>query len=232
MTDLDKSYIATAVFGAISDTLDADGEITPIQYASTMPDEAAVHAATKRFTGLLHQTPPMASAIKVGGERLYKAYRRGETIERECRPVAVHDFKLLALKKEDNTATFTVSCSSGTYVRTLVSDLASSLGTGAYLTALRRIRIGHLSLQDASKLDELTTHTLLKRIIHPKELVSHLPAVEVSGEERSLVCNGRLFRAFGAEGSRYRVEAGGELLAIYRDREGGVSRAEVVLCAG
>jgi tRNA pseudouridine55 synthase len=232
VTDLDKSYIATAVFGAISDTLDADGEITPIQNASTMPDEAAVHAATKRFTGLLYQTPPMASAIKVGGERLYKAHRRGETIERESRPVAVHDFKLLALKKEDNTATFTVSCSSGTYVRTLVFDLASSLGTGAYLTALRRIRIGHLSLQDASKLDELTSNTLLKRIIHPKEVVAHLPAVEVSGEERSRVCNGRFFRAFGVEGSRYRVEAGGELLAIYRDREGGVSRAEVVLCAG
>lgn len=233
VTGLDKSYVATAVFGAISDTLDADGEITVIHNTSSMLDEAAVHAATKRFTGLLRQTPPMASAIKVGGERLYKAHRRSETIERGSRPVTVHDFKLLALKKEEeNTATFAVSCSSGTYVRTLISDLASSLGTGAYLTALRRTQVGHLSLQDASNLDELAPDTILKHIIPSREVVVHLPAVEVSGEERSRVCNGRIFRAFGVEGSRYRVEADGELLAIYRDREGGVSRAEVVLCAG
>jgi tRNA pseudouridine55 synthase len=175
----------------------------------------------------------MASAIKVGGERLYKAHRRGETIERRSRSVTVHDFKLLIRKREENTAAFAVSCGSGTYVRTLVSDLASSLGTGAYLSGLRRTRIGHLSLKEASKLDELTADRILDRIIPPREVVAHLPVVEISGEERSLVCNGRFFRAFGVESSeRYRVEAGGELLAIYRDREGGVARAEVVLCAG
>jgi tRNA pseudouridine55 synthase len=234
VTGLDKSYIATAVFGAISDTLDADGDITSIPNASTMPDEAAMYAATKRFTGLLHQTPPMASAIKVGGERLYKAHRRGETIERRRRSVKVHHFEVHTLKKEENTATFAVSCSSGTYVRTLVSDLASSLGTGAYLSALRRTRVGHFALQNANKLDEVTNGTILKCIIPSKEVVAHLPAVEISGEEeRSLICNGQLFRAFGVEGSRrYRVEAGGELLAIYRDREDGLSKAEVVLCPG
>jgi tRNA pseudouridine55 synthase len=228
VTALDKSYTATARFGAISDTLDAEGEITALKQAST-PDEITLRAATERFTGEILQTPPMASAVKVGGERLYKALRRGETVERESRPAKVHTFELLSLDSED--ATFNVSCGSGTFVRTLVADLANSLGTGAYLTALRRTRVGHLTFDDAVKFEELeepVSGTLLKRIIPPRAVVAHLPRIEVSEEERSLVCNGGCLGALGVGGS-FRVEAGGKLLAIYRN-ESEVSRAEVVLC--
>ena len=228
---LDKTYAATARFGAVSDTLDADGEITPLKDAS-MPDETALHAATKRFTGLLYQTPPMASAVKVGGERLYKAHRRGEIVERKSRPVKVHSLKLITLDPQEKTAMFTVSCGSGTYVRTLISDLAGSVNTSAYLTTLRRTRIGHLKIEDAENLEGLTLRSLLKCIIPPRDVVMFLPVIEVADEKRSLVCNGHPFSsAFGVEGS-YRVEAGGELLAIYVDQEGGGARAEVVLCAG
>lgn len=228
VSGFDKEYIATARFGAVSDTLDADGEITALDQAPVL-DVTTLHAATERFTGGIHQTPPMASAVKIGGERLYKALRRGETVERESRPAKVHTFEVLSLDGEG--ATFHISCGSGTYVRTLVADLASSLGTGAYLTALRRTRVGHLAIDAALKpeeLEESAPDTLLKRIIPPKEAVPHLPRVEVSEEERSLVCNGGRLGRFGVEGS-FRVEAGGELLAIYRN-EGEVSRAEVVLC--
>ncbi len=229
VTGLDKSYTATARFGAISDTLDAEGWITPLENAP-IPDEAAIRAATKRFTGQISQIPPMASAVKVKGERLYKAHRRGETLERESRPVTVHSLKLLSLQGE--TATFAVSCSSGTYVRALISDLADSLDTGAYLTALRRTSVGHLQAKNAALLEELTSDTLLYRIIQTKEAVAHLPAVEVSEGERFGVCNGRRLGASGIRGC-YRVEVGGDLLAIYRDEDGGaVARAEVVLCAG
>jgi tRNA pseudouridine55 synthase len=228
---LDKTYTATGRFGAISDTLDADGEITPLKDVP-MPDEFALRAATKCFTGLLYQTPPMASAVKVGGERLYKAHRRGEIVERERRPVKVRSLELITLDPHENTATFTTSCGSGTYVRTLISDLANSLNTGAYLTALRRTLVGHLKIEDAKKLEELTPQRLLRYIIQPSDVVRILPVVEVSEEKRSLVCNGHPFSsAFGVEGS-YRVEAGGELLAIYRDQDGVGARAEVVLCAG
>jgi tRNA pseudouridine55 synthase len=225
VTGLDKSYATTARFGAVSDTLDADGHITPLQVAS-MPDEAAIRSVTQRFTGEILQTPPMASAVKVGGERLYKALRRGETVKRESRPVTVHAFELLSLDRED--ATFHVSCSSGTYVRSLLSELAKSLGTGAYLTALRRTSVGHMNLQDAIPPEKLTTDTLLNHIIHTRNVVTHLPRIEVSPEERFGVCNGRPLEAFGLSGS-FRVEAGGKLLAIYRD-EGDRARAEVVLC--
>ncbi len=226
VTGLEKAYTATARFGAISDTLDADGHITPLEGAP-MPDEDAICAATKHFTGEILQTPPMASAVKVKGERLYKALRRGETVERESRPATVHAFELLSFDAQD-TATFYVSCGSGTYVRSLISDLADSLGTGAYLTALRRTRVGRMEAKDAIPPEKLAPDTLRNRIIPPKDVVAHLPGVEVSEGERSGVCNGRPLRAFGVGGS-CRVEAGGELLAIYRD-DGRGARAEVVLC--
>ncbi len=191
-----------------------------------MPNEDAIHKALRRFTGEILQIPPMAYAVKVGGERLYKAQRRGETVERESRPITVHNFKLLTLKRAN--ATFRVSCSSGTYVRTLVSDLAVSLGTGAYLTALYRTSVGCMMVEDATPPEELTPETLVQCIIQTKDVVAHLPGAEVAAEKRFGVCNGRPLEAFGYSGS-FRVETGEELLAIYRD-EGDRARAEVVLC--
>jgi len=193
-----------------------------------MPNEDAIREALRRFTGEILQTPPMASAVKVGGERLYKAQRRGETVERESRPVTVHAFELLTLDRENTSATFRVSCSSGTYVRTLVSDLAASLDTGAYLTALRRTSVGHMTVEDATTSEELDPEILHKCIIQSREVVAHLPGVEVLVGKRASVCNGRPLGAFGTSGS-FRVEAGGELLAIYRG-EGDGAKAEVVLC--
>jgi tRNA pseudouridine55 synthase len=172
----------------------------------------------------------MASAVKVGGERLYKAHRRGEEVERRPRAITVHAFELVTVDAETASVTFRISCGSGTYVRTLVADLAQSLDTGAYLTALRRTRVGHLPIEDAITPDELHPNNLYNHIIQPKRAVSHLPAVSVAEEERRLVCNGGRLGRFGVQGS-YRVEGGGgELLAIYRD-DGDVARAEVVLCA-
>jgi tRNA pseudouridine55 synthase len=231
VTDLDKAYTTTARFGAVSDTLDADGRITPLKN-TLMPIEAALHTATKSFTGNIRQTPPMASAIKVKGKRLYKAHRRGEVVERESRSVIVHAFDLLSLDEEDATAAFAVSCSSGTYVRTLVSDLANSLNTGAYLIALRRARVGHMKVEDATPLQDLDSKTVRRRIIQSEEVVKHLPVVSVPpAVGRRLVCTGRPLAAFGLSGS-YRVRSEGELLAIYRDVGEDISRAEVVLCGG
>jgi tRNA pseudouridine55 synthase len=229
VTGLDKEYVATARFGATSTTLDAEGEITPLPDAPE-PTENDLRDATRRFVGNLEQIPPMASAVKVGGERLYRAHRRGEEVERRPRAITVHAFELVTIDAETASATFRISCGSGTYVRTLVADLAASFNTGAYLTALRRTHVGHLPIEDAITPDDLGPNNLHKCIIQSKKAVAHLPAVSVSEEERRLVCNGRRLEKFGVQGS-YRVEGGGELLAIYRD-DGDVARAEVVLCAG
>ncbi len=225
VTHLDKSYTATARFGAVSDTLDADGNITPIE--APAPDEHTIRAAIDDFTGDLLQIPPMVSALKREGVRLYDLHRRGVAVEREARPVTVHSLTLIATNPAEHTATFEISCSSGTYVRALISDLAHHLGTGAYLTALRRTQVGNLTLEEATTPSYLSTQTIHNHIIQPNRVVVHLPVVEVEPARARAVCSGQGMEAF--EYGEFRVESGGELLAIYRG-EGGVARPEVVLC--
>jgi tRNA pseudouridine55 synthase len=213
--------------------LDADGEIS--QLDAPMPDERTLRAALPDFTGKLLQTPPMASAIKVGGRRLYSLHRRGLTVEREPRLITIHSLTLTALDREQQSATFEISCSSGTYVRALISDLATSLNTGAYLIALRRTRVGHLSVENASSPEILSPETLppatlLNHIIQMRDAIAHLPGLTVDAEGERLVASGRVLRADGMMGS-FRVERNGELLAVYRG-DGEVARAEVVLCGG
>lgn len=227
VADLDKTYVATARFGATSDTLDADGEI--LELDAPRPEEDAIRAALKDFTGELLQLPPMASAVKVGGERLYDLHRRGIEVERKSRSVKVHSFSLASIDPASQTATFEITCGSGTYVRTLISDLAHHLGTGAYLTALRRTSVGHLKAENASLPEQLSPDDIYKRIIQPKEILARLPVLEVGGEWRRVVCNGREIPASGLTGS-FRVEMGGKLLAVYRG-DGEWARPEVVLCA-
>jgi tRNA pseudouridine55 synthase len=228
VTNLDKAYTATARFGAVSDTLDAEGEITDLD--APLPPEDALRDALPALTGVLLQVPPMASALKQGGVRLYDLHRRGISVEREARPVTVHGFGLAGLDPAEQTATFEISCSSGTYIRTLINDLAISLGSGAYLTALRRTSVGHLTVDNAHASQNLLPETLFHHIIPPLEVIAHLPEVAVSQETgRGLVCHGRRIERSGVDGS-YRVMCGGDLLAVYRDEEDG-GRAEVVLCA-
>jgi tRNA pseudouridine55 synthase len=227
VTRLDKAYTATARFGAASDTLDAEGKITPV--AAPYPDERAIRAALPSFTGDILQVPPMASALRRGGVRLYDLHRRGVSAEREARPVRVHSLTLTSTNPAEATATFEVSCSSGTYVRTLLSDLAEHLGTAAYLTALRRTSVGHLGLEDAASSADLLPEGLFAHIIPPSAVVAHLPSVEVHPALVRRVRNGARMGSYGEE--VFRVEVGGELLAIYREEDGG-SRPEVVLCGG
>jgi tRNA pseudouridine55 synthase len=228
VTPLEKVYNATARFGAVSDTLDADGNLTPLD--APMPDASTIRAALPEFTGDLLQIPPMASALKRRGTRLYELHRRGLSVEREARPVTVHSLTLTATDPTEQTATFEVSCSSGTYVRTLIADLAEHLGSGAYLSALHRTRIGHLKVEEAIRPDELTPSTIRNRIIRTSMVVSHLPVVEVDEVGERVVCNGRGLWGGGMVGS-FRVQRGDELLAVYRGGGGG-ARAEVVLCGG
>ncbi|CAN5884539.1 tRNA pseudouridine(55) synthase TruB [soil metagenome] len=227
VTGLDKTYTATARFGATSDTLDADGEITDLD--TGLPNEDELRAGASTFTGELDQIPPMASAVKVDGERLYNVHRRGETVDRESRSIKVHSFDLVSYNSPERSATFRVSCSSGTYVRSLIADLADSLDTAAYLTDLRRESVGDLTVRDAATLDSLSHKDLYTRIIQPSIVMSHLPAVQVSIPQRREVANGREITYSGHSGA-IRVESEDELLAIYVG-DGSVARPEVVLCA-
>lgn len=229
VTGMDKTYTATARFGAVSDTLDAEGEVSELPPVPI--DESSVRAALPKFTGELDQIPPMASAVKVGGRRLYDLHRSGEQVERASRRVSVHTLHLTSFDETARTAEFELACTSGTYVRTLVADLFTALDSGAYLTALRRTSVGPLQLSSATPLAELTDYTSLENHIIPKNVaVSYLPVVELGDELREVVRNGGKLPVDLV--GEFRVEDGcGELLAVYRG-DGEVARAEVVLWQG
>lgn len=149
---LDKTYTGTIKLGATTPSYDAETEVDARFPTDRLSIEVLREAAVA-FTGNIQQTPPMYSAIKVNGQPLYKLARRGQTVEVKSRPVAVAQFDLGNFTGE--AVDFEISCSKGTYVRTLAHDLASAAGSGGYLTALRRTRVGKYRIEDAWNLDEL-----------------------------------------------------------------------------
>ncbi|MGH2570502.1 MAG: tRNA pseudouridine(55) synthase TruB, partial [bacterium] len=134
----EKEYVGTATLGVTTDTQDADGRV--VRERPVAADDAAIRAAATRFVGEIEQVPPMYSAVKVGGEKLYRLARQGLEIERAARRVRVHAFEIVgvALPHVD----FVLRCSKGTYVRTILHDLGEALGCGAHLARLVRERQG------------------------------------------------------------------------------------------
>ncbi len=148
-----KTYEAVAMLGATTVTQDKDSDIVPIEGVE-MPTEAEVRAAIPRFTGPLQQTPPMFSAKKIDGKKLYELAREGIEVERKSVAVTVYSLELLSYVPPK--LAFRATVSAGTYVRTLAHDLGHALGTGAYLEKLRRTAIGGLSVAQASVIENVT----------------------------------------------------------------------------
>jgi tRNA pseudouridine55 synthase len=150
LTKLDKTYEVTMKLGAMSSTGDDEGEKTFV--SNTVPSKAAILEALKSFEGQIMQTPPAFSAMKVNGQRAYKLARQGKSVEMEARPVMIYKNELTSY--EYPYVTFTADVGSGTYIRSLVEDLGKLLSTGAYMTDLRRTRVGSFRLEEASKHDD------------------------------------------------------------------------------
>ncbi len=150
-----KCYAGTLRLGETTPSLDADTPVTE-RVATDHITPEAVEAAAARFVGEIEQIPPMYSAVKVEGERLYKKARQGVTVERQPRSVTIYWLDVDATALPD--VTFTVACSKGTYVRTLAADIGAALGVGAHLTALRRLGIGDVQAEAAWTLDSLAAH--------------------------------------------------------------------------
>ncbi|MFA6017760.1 MAG: tRNA pseudouridine(55) synthase TruB [Patescibacteria group bacterium] len=163
--NMGKTYNATILIGKDSTTFDPEGEITDVSIVdgeSMAVDSKSIEAAMKSLTGNLEQIPPMHSAIKIGGKKLYELARKGIEIDRPARSVIVSRFDLVeeeSTRKEPRTLPFelhaVIDCSSGTYIRALARDLGAVLGTKAYLTALERSAIGPYSLSEATSLSDL-----------------------------------------------------------------------------
>jgi len=188
-TLLPKRYRARVRLGVATDTHDRTGRTTSVSEA--IPDVAAIRAALDALRGALSQTPPLFSAIKVRGERLYKAARRGETPERAPRPVHVYEIALTATPLPEIELDVTVS--RGTYVRALAHDLGEALGCGAHLSALRRVSIGEFSVDDAlvpTRDTEGDAAAFRARALAPERAVSFLPRVRLAQPEADRLRHG------------------------------------------
>lgn len=157
---LDKTYEVTMKLGQASTTGDPEGEITSI--SDSVPDLKSIELTIQKFRGLIMQTPPAYSAIKVDGQRAYKLARAGKEVIIEPRPATIHRLEIKAYAYPE--VQLIVEVSSGTYVRTLVEDLGKALGTGAYTTALRRTAIGSFNIQNACQTEALTDKVIAEYI--------------------------------------------------------------------
>jgi tRNA pseudouridine55 synthase len=173
-----KAYVGEVSFGVQTDSYDADGVVIEVRDASALA-EAEVEAALTRFRGTFAQLPPMHSARKVGGRRLYEMARREEEIEREARQVTISALTLLEWSPP--VATLFVDCSKGTYIRTLAHDLGVELGVGAHLSGLVRVRSGPFTLCDAWTIDDLAGTDLVSSwpevAFHPDGVLVEWPAL-------------------------------------------------------
>jgi tRNA pseudouridine55 synthase len=213
-----KRYRAVARFGTTTTTQDSSGEVVEQRPTSITSDDVSI--ALKDFLGDIDQVPPMVSAVKVGGERLYRKALRGEEVERAPRRVTVYSFDLLDFVEEGPTgapeATVGVLCSAGTYVRTLVHDVGAALGCGAHLISLRRTAAGGWDEDDAVALESVGPGDLRPL----SDAVRDLPPVEVDDDGAAMVANGRPLEADidVAEGGLVTVLHRGDLLGVYRRR--------------
>lgn len=168
----DKTYEGTLRLGVTTDSQDADGEILATKPVPPLT-EADIESLFAKFRGDIQQLPPMVSAKKHHGQPLYKLHRKGQTVEREPRLVHIYDLRLLRLALPD--IEFRVTCTKGTYVRTLCHDLGETLGCGGHLAALRRTRSGHLDLSRAQPLNallQLNRQQLIPHIIPVLDLLT------------------------------------------------------------
>jgi tRNA pseudouridine55 synthase len=237
-----KEYIAEALFGITTDTQDITGNV--IQKSDMKVDVKDIEALLPQFTGEILQTPPMVSAVKIGGKTLYKLARQGKEVERPKRKVAVYELELLEFfkKGESTHALFRVLCSSGTYVRTLVHDMGERLGAGATLASLRRTRVGRYSLSDALTLGAdrniKDIDELKQRLLSIDAALAHLAEVVALNSSKDLILNGRWIslqelkmHAQLRSGQQVRIKSeDGALLAIgqVRKTDGFIIKPEVV----
>ena len=209
-----KRYLAEAAFGKTTTTQDASGEV--LEERPVDIDAASLREATQAFVGEIQQIPPMVSAVKVGGERLYEKARRGETVERKARTVTIHKLDVLSFSPPDR-ADLDIVCTAGTYVRTLIHDIGERLGCGAHMAKLRRVEASGFTEQDAVALDSLSQDHLRP----PVEIVRALPQKKLDDADAALVTDGRPVLAGSDDyekGEKVALVHDGELVAIYESK--------------
>ena len=199
LLEADKRYRTTFRLGEITDTGDAQGEV--VQRRPVGVTRREVERALGRFQGEIEQVPPMYSAIKRGGQPLYKLARQGIEVEREARVVRVEEVRLVDFR-EGESVELEIACGSGFYVRSFAYDLGELLGCGAHVAALRRLSVGGFDVERAVTLDQFEVagepEARDRFLLSTDEGLAHLPEVTLSRDAAYYLCRGQSVRADGA----------------------------------
>lgn len=199
----DKRYIAQLILGKRTNTLDIEGEITEVREVEAA--ESRVRDVIAMFVGEQEQIPPMYSAIKQGGKKLYDLARQGIEVEREPRRINIHSIEILDIALP--TVTIDVRCSKGTYIRSLCDDIGTKLGCGAVMSALERVETAGFSIENSYTIDELAAMDEPECVLLPTDkLFSDLPSIYLNEKQEKSITNGvRMTWRNGIEGQSYRL---------------------------
>jgi len=229
LLDADKAYLAEATLGVTTDSEDAEGEVIE-QRAVPQLDPVRIEAVLERFRGPIDQVPPMYSALKHQGRRLYELARQGETVERPARAITIHALTLT------NWATprleLDVRCSKGTYIRSLVRDIGQALGCGAHLSALRRTLSQPFSIDQAIGLEELETLAMdaaRARLVPADQALLHLGKLELEPALAQRLRHGQTLAAIDGEPGLLRAYCNDEFLGLATLDDSGHLRAKRLL---
>ena len=228
LLDADKTYEADVLFGVTTDTGDADGEV--LERCTPAFDRAMLENVLARFRGKISQVPPMYSALKRNGRPLYELARQGLEVEREAREVTIRELQLLEFSGE--RCRLRVTCSKGTYIRTLAEDIGHSMSCGAHLTALRRVAVGVLTIAQAvtiTCLDELSEDQRRQWLLSPDALLQSLPVVNLDQNDTQRFSHGNSVGVAVAMEGKCRVYSAGRLLGVgYIDGAGRLQPSRLV----
>jgi len=200
MLDSDKAYVATARMGVTTETGDSEGKVVLEQAVPSDLTEARLESVLDSFRGDIQQVPSMYSALKHKGKPLYEYARAGIEIERPARPVTIYELRLLALR--ENEFDIAVSCTKGTYIRSLVEDIGQVLGCGAHVIALRRTMASGFTLEQTHTIDVLEAirardESLDALLVEPDAALSMFPSLELESDRLRSILNGQPVRMSG-----------------------------------
>jgi tRNA pseudouridine55 synthase len=213
LVDLDKEYVATVRLGVTTESQDLSGAVLETRPVPPL-DAAAIEAALAPLVGVIRQVPPMFSALRRGGKRLYELARQGVEVDREPREVTVHSIRLVSVSLPDFV--IHVRCGKGTYVRTLAADVGAALGCGAALAGLVRTRVGPYALESAVPWDEVrqarTGDTLWPWLLPPDSALAGLAPVHLDADGARAFAHGQAVAAGGRVLGWLRVYGPGDAL--------------------
>ncbi len=184
----DKAYIATLQFGKTTDTYDIEGQF--VSQSSKKVSKDDVINILKKYEGEIEQVPPIYSALKVNGKKLYEYAREGKDVEIKSRKIVIEKIELLSFDEELQQAEIYVKCSKGTYIRSLGFDIGNDLEAGVYLSKLVRVQAGDFKLDDSIKLDDLSSYDIVEKNIIPPIDKIPLQKVIINDVEIKRVSNG------------------------------------------